>query len=144
MTTNTITSVAPPGIDAFEAFVSGMGPSDLRGFLSDLAGAMRTGEPVTVTLSVGTPADQLLTTSETAVSLGISRPYLYRLLDAGKIPFAYIGTHRRIKRGDIDAYLARRDTATTDLVVRLANASEVSREVRRAAMDEALDKAGWD
>jgi excisionase family DNA binding protein len=76
--------------------------------------------------------------------LGISRPYLYRLLDAGKIPFAYVGTHRRIKRGDIDLYLARRDTATTDLVVRLANASEAARDVRRAAMDEALDKAGWD
>ena len=144
MSTNTITSVAAPGIDAFEAFVSGMGPSDLRGFLSVLAGAMRTGEPVTVTLSVGAPADELLTTSATAVLLGISRPYLYRLLDAGKIPFAYIGTHRRIKRSDIDAYLARRDTATAGLVVRLANASEASRAVRRAAMDEALDEAGWD
>ncbi len=144
MTTNTITAVSLPGIDSFEAFVSGLGPCDLRRFLSDLVEAMRTGEPVTVTMSVGDSAKELLTTSETALALGISRPYLYRLLDTGKIPFAFVGTHRRIKRSDVDEYLARRDAATTDLVLRLTNSSEAGRDGGRAAMDSALDKAGWD
>ena len=46
---------------------------------------------------------ELLTTREAAEILGCSRQHVVDLCDAGRLPYARIGTHRRIRRSDVEA-----------------------------------------
>ncbi|HJP78745.1 MAG TPA: helix-turn-helix domain-containing protein [Pseudonocardiaceae bacterium] len=70
--------------------------------LREVVQAMSYGLAVTVA-----PHQTVVTTSEAAQMLGISRPTLVRLLEAGEIPFEQPGRHRRIRLADVLAYQAR-------------------------------------
>ena len=50
------------------------------------------------------PVDIDLTTSQAAGILGVSRPYLIKLLDAGDIPHVKVNRHRRVKIEDLMRY----------------------------------------
>lgn len=55
------------------------------------------------------PENQQLTTQRAANLLGVSRPYLIKLLDAGELPYHKAGSHRRIYLKDLREYQQRRD-----------------------------------
>jgi|SRR5450631_2036846 len=46
-------------------------------------------------------ADEELSPEKAAELLGISRPIVYQRMDAGKLPFRQIGTHRRVRATDV-------------------------------------------
>ena len=54
--------------------------------------------------------DMLLTTGQAAALLGISRPTLVAWLQAGRIPFQWRGSHRRLRTSDVRTYLDGRST----------------------------------
>lgn len=60
--------------------------------LREVVAAMRQGRAVTVA-----PVDTTLTTQQAADFLGVSRPTLIKLLDAGLIDFERPGSHRRVR-----------------------------------------------
>ncbi|MFC9763472.1 helix-turn-helix domain-containing protein [Rhodococcus jostii] len=74
-------------------------PDSVRGLLVDAVAALDRGQAVTVE-----PHRTMLTTQEAADLLGITRPTLVRLLEAGKIPYTSPGRHRRVELADVLAF----------------------------------------
>jgi excisionase family DNA binding protein len=58
--------------------------------------------------------DQLLTTGEAARVLNSSRQHIVDLCDRGDLPFTTVGTHRRVRRGDVEAMQERTNRLTRD------------------------------
>jgi excisionase family DNA binding protein len=68
------------------------------------------------------PEHQQLTTQRAANILGVSRPFLVGLVEAGEIPFHMVGRHRRIYLRDLLDYKRRRDGARHEAINNMARA----------------------
>jgi len=67
--------------------------------------------------------DSLLTTTQAAEMLGISRAYLYQLLDRDLIPHTMRGTHRRVPLEAVERYRETMRAQTKDALDRVATIS---------------------
>ena len=74
-------------------------PEKLFDVLRQVAEALAVGKGVSVV-----PQDMKLTTQGAADFLGVSRPTLIKLLEAGAIPFEKVGRHRRVTLRDVLEY----------------------------------------
>lgn len=69
------------------------------------------------------PVDHELTTVQAAAVLNVSRPYVIKLIETGKLPCQMVGTHRRIRLDELIKF------------------KEASREKSEQAMQELADIA---
>lgn len=79
-------------------------PADIVSVLIDILETMASGRGVTLI-----PENAELTTVEAATVLNISRPFLIKLLEEGKIPYRKVGKHRRMSMEDILAFKSKSD-----------------------------------
>lgn len=85
------------------------------------------------TIVVGTAEDDL-TTTQAAAELGMSRPTLISLLQAGELDYHMVGSHRRIPRSEVVRYREARDVEVPAL--------DEDRKAALRRMAEISSKAG--
>ncbi len=90
-------------------------PSAVRGLLDEILKNMLAGKAVSIV-----PEHQQLTTQRAANLLGVSRPFMVRLLEQGELPFHMVGSHRRVYLKDLQTYKKRRDEQRHESINRMA------------------------
>lgn len=96
-------------------------PGSVVQILERVTQAMARGDAVAV-VSVGRD----LTTQQAADLLNVSRQYLVRLVDEGRIPSTKTGKHRRLDLADVLAFKASRDKARKASLRALTRATEAA------------------
>ena len=79
-------------------------PESVFRVLERVAEVMARGDSITVG-----PGGRELTTQQAADLLNVSRQYVVRLLDEGRIPYGKTGKHRRLRIEDVLAFKETRD-----------------------------------
>lgn len=104
------------GIDPIESIAL---PSSIFAQIIDLLAKLGNGDAVTIV-----PVQAELTTTQAAELLGMSRPFLIKLLERGELPFHMVGTHRKLNARDVTRYKMRRMIKRREALNKLAALSE--------------------
>jgi len=107
-------------IDSGEHPTVDVPPAALK-LIGQLLGAMSEGRPVTLV-----PSNQEFSTVEAAHILNVSRPFVIKEIESGKLPHRMVGTHRRVAFEDLIAYARKMRERQEAALERLA---ENSREL---------------
>lgn len=94
-------------------------PHGVARFLGQYASLLRRGHGATLV-----PLNRHLSTQEAADILGVSRPWLIRLVDSGEIPHVKVGNRRRLVLEDVLEYKRVRDAIRRDSLNELVRLDE--------------------
>lgn len=109
--------------DARGAPVLELPPAALR-LIAQVLGAMGDQRPITVV-----PRSLELTTVDAANFLNVSRPFVIKEIEAGRLKHRKVGTHRRIEYSDLVEYKDRMRASQQDALDKLAaDAQELGME----------------
>lgn len=111
-------------------------PRSIRDVLARVADLLASGRGVAVV-----PVDQELTTREAADLLGISRPTLIKLLDAGEIAYSRPNSSRRIPLNQVLAYKERRSRGRKELLAEMTADAQEMGMYGSPSSDDARDVA---
>lgn len=100
-------------------------PGSLAQVLGECLQIIAEGQSVAVV-----PAEDEIGTQEAADVLGVSRPFLVKLLDTGVIPSRKVGVQRRVRVADVVAYQKREKDARRKAL------TELAREGQRLGLGE--------
>lgn len=89
-------------------------PEPLFHILTKAVRLLARGQAITIT-----SANEEFTTQAAANFLGMSRPHLVKLLEEKKIPFHFVGTHRRVYLKDLQKFEALRNKERRDALDKL-------------------------
>ncbi|AHH93520.1 helix-turn-helix domain-containing protein [Kutzneria albida] len=78
-------------------------PAEILAVLRQVAGALSQGQAVTVAAH-----DTMLTTTQVAKVLGVSRQHVARLIDSGTLADTMVGAHHRVALSEVAEYQRRR------------------------------------
>jgi excisionase family DNA binding protein len=95
-------------------------PAALK-LIGQLLGALSEGRPITIV-----PSNQEFSTVEAAHFLNVSRPFVIKEIESGRLPHRMVGTHRRVAFEDLIAYARKMRERQEAALERLA---ENSREL---------------
>jgi excisionase family DNA binding protein len=115
-----------PLLEQLQHLIEAAGPTDLTASLSTVLSQLGNGAE----LFCG-DSDSSLTPAEVAKMLGVSRPFVYRLLDRGVLPFHSVGRDRRVPYSAALAYAERRDAGRKELAETFASADADRRALVR-------------
>ncbi len=95
-------------------------PAALK-LIGQLLGAMSEGRPIVLM-----PTEQEFTTVEAANFLNVSRPFVIKEMESGRLPYRKVGSHRRIALEDMLAYGQKMHAQQANALERMAeNAREL-------------------
>ena len=94
-------------------------PVKALNLLGEILKAMSQGKPISIV-----PLATEVTTQKAAEILGCSRPYLVKLLEEGKIEYAKVGKHRRIKYEDVIDYKKKMKEEQKKRLIEMMHADE--------------------
>ena len=98
-------------------------PAALK-LIGQLLGAMSEGRPIALV-----PSSQEFSTVEAAHFLNVSRPFVVKEIDAGRLPHRLVGSHRRVAFEDLIAYARKMREQQASALERMAeNARELGLE----------------
>ncbi|WP_295359634.1 excisionase family DNA-binding protein [Arenimonas sp.] len=90
-------------------------PTKALRLIGEVLGALSERRAVTVV-----SAKREMTTVEAANYLHVSRPFVIREIDAGRLPHRMVGTHRRVQFEDLHAYKQRMIAGQKDALKQLS------------------------
>lgn len=106
-------------LDRLDAVVAEIGTKSQLGVaLNLLAQSVRNGSDVLVA-----GKEEQLTPAAAAKALAMSRTHLYKVMDAGELPFVRVGRDRRIAASDLIAFSHGREHDRARLAERFAHAA---------------------
>lgn len=94
-------------------------PEPIFFILARVAEVLERGDAITLI-----PVHKELTTQQAADLLNVSRQYLVRLLDEGKVPYTRTGKHRRLRIDDVMTYKQTRDRERDESLNELTRLSQ--------------------
>lgn len=94
-------------------------PAPALRLLNEILKEMAKGNAVTLI-----PINAMLTTQEAADILNVSRPFLVGLLEAGKMPYQRLGSHRRILFKDLMVFKEKTDAARAEAMRQLTEEAQ--------------------
>lgn len=119
-------------LDQLDAMAAGLpAGSELGAALCEIIRTVRSGAGV-----VFAPDDEQVSPSAASRMLGMSRTHLYKVMDAGDLPFVRVGRDRRVAVEDLLLFRVQREHARKTLAERFAHAQTSRASLVKSLADE--------